>query len=389
MKLFGTKRGAAHYGKRVQGGRAPAPERDWDDEPYQERAEKPRRKKKKKRSVVKRVFVVLLVVLLLITGGIYALWAFNVEPPIGWVFDFDSWGSDGGSDGEVEDFANFEREIFTIVVAGQDGPGAFGRTDTLMVVSVDTGDGGSVNVVNIPRDTMADVSWNPRRINSVLPITRSADRLVDEVERMIGFRPDGYVIVDLDAFEALVDTIGGVEFNVPIRMLYSDPYDDPPLFIDLHPGYQHLNGARALQLVRFRAGYTDADIGRIRTQQAFLGAVAAELLQIRNVTRIGDLVRIFVDYVDTDLTVGNLIWFATEMMYTDSENVNFHTLPGQYDAWIGGVSYVILDLDEWLEMVNAYLNPLPVPVTEDNVRVVTRRDGSVQVVGGDRTLTPR
>ncbi|MCL2588770.1 MAG: hypothetical protein FWD84_05105, partial [Oscillospiraceae bacterium] len=59
------------------------------------------------------------------------------------------------------------------------------------------------------------------------------------------------------------------------------------------------------------------------------------------------------------------------------------------DAWVGGVSYQVLDLEAWLELVNTYLNPFPVPITEEHVQAFTWRDGSVQLVGEGFTLTPQ
>ena len=49
------------------------------------------------------------------------------------------------------------------------------------------------------------------------------EQLLMRVEEIIGFRPDGYVLVDLSVFEKLVDTMGGVTFNVPVDMHYEDP----------------------------------------------------------------------------------------------------------------------------------------------------------------------
>ena len=83
---------------------------------------------------------------------------------------------------------------------------------------------------------------------------------LDYVADIIGYRPDGYMLITLDAFVDIVDLMGGVEFDVPMDMFYEDSSQD--LFIDLKEGKQTLDGYAAMGLVRFRKGYYDQDLGR-------------------------------------------------------------------------------------------------------------------------------
>jgi LCP family protein required for cell wall assembly len=85
--------------------------------------------------------------------------------------------------------------------------------------------------------------------------------------------------VDFDGFVELVDSVDGVDFDVPVRMKYDDPTQN--LHIDLQKGPQHLDGPKAVQFMRFRqnnpgipGGYPDGDLGRIKAQQAFIKAFA-------------------------------------------------------------------------------------------------------------------
>jgi len=359
MKIFGTKRNAAHYERK--GGKA------------------------------RKIITALLILALLATGGVYAFTHFFIQPPTQGIFippprppaqdqtvptiEPKPW------DGESE-----FPEVFTLLVAGQDDVGERGLSDTVMLVTTDVTNG-RVNVLNIPRDLKVDEPWAMPKINSVYAWTGSIDRLMESVEALTGFLPDNYVMLDMQAFVDLVDVVGGVYFNVPRRMHYSDPFQD--LYIDLQPGYQQLDGDGAIQLVRWRqnnagtAGYADGDIGRIRTQQDFMGALARELLQIRNVTRIGEIAGIFTEHVRTDLPYGTIAWYATQLMDMDSENIVFLTVPHYLEG-----PYVILILDEWLEMLNTYLKPFPYEIREENLRVHTWKDGIVQLVGEGMTFTP-
>ena len=141
--------------------------------------------------------------------------------------------------------------------------------------------------------------------------------------------------MDLTGFAALVDAIGGVDFEVPIDMNYDDPYQD--LHIHFSAGMQHLTGEEALKVVRFRhnndgSGYGSEDIGRMETQQAFLKAVAKQTLTLSNLDKISEFANIFNAYVETDLSLGNLAWLGKEAISMGADAVSFSTLPGEWKS---------------------------------------------------------
>ena len=67
----------------------------------------------------------------------------------------------------------------------------------------------------------------------------------------------------------------------------------------IHICYRLLTGDDAMQVLRYRHdndmryGYPDGDLGRIKTQQAFLTAMVDQLLQIKNVTKINQFIQVF------------------------------------------------------------------------------------------------
>ena len=138
------------------------------------------------------------------------------------------------------------------------------------------------------------------------------EQLLMRVGEIIGFQPDGYVLVDLSAFEQLVDTMGGVTFNVPVDMHYSDPSQN--LTIDLSAGEQHLNGEQAMQVVRFRSGYANADIGRTEVQRAVLKAAMKQWLRPQTLAALPGLWRIYKENLTTDLSARNLLWMARVLL---------------------------------------------------------------------------
>ena len=174
--------------------------------------------------------------------------------------------------------------------------------------------------------------------------------MADVITEQLGLPVDYTVQVDLQGFVAIVDAIGGVEFDVPIDMHYEDPYQD--LYIHINKGLQRLSGEDALKVVRFREGYASQDLGRMNTQQAFLKAAAKQTLTPANLDKIDDFVKIFQSYVETDLTLGNLAWLGKEAIGMGSDAISFSTLPGEWKS-----PYIYLDQEAVLTLVNEHLNP--------------------------------
>lgn len=244
-----------------------------------------------------------------------------------------------------------KENFYTILVSGVDDGN--GGSDTNILVAVDAA-GGSIYGVSIPRDTHTYFNDKDRKINSAYSIG-GMELLSDVTADLLGIPVDYTVKVDLQGFEALVNALGGVYFDVPLDMNYDDPYQD--LSIHVAKGYQRLNGADALGVVRFRhnndgTGYGSEDLGRMQTQQNFLKAVAKQTLTVANLDKVDDFVKLFQRYVETDLTLGNLAWLAKEAINMGVDNINFSTLPGEWKS-----PYIHLDPEATLTLVNQHLNP--------------------------------
>lgn len=184
--------------------------------------------------------------------------------------------------------AHLERKpyFYTILVSGVDDHN--GGSDTNILVAVDA-ENDYIYGVSIPRDTKAVINGKNHKINFAYNSGGTA-LLAETISQQLGIPVDFTVTVDLDGFAALVNAIGGVDFEVPISMNYDDPYQD--LHIHFSAGMQHLSGAEALKVVRFRhnndgSGYGSEDIGRMQTQQNFLKAVAQQTLTLSNVDKVG------------------------------------------------------------------------------------------------------
>ena len=268
---------------------------------------------------------------------------------------------------------------YTVLMVGRDY--ASNSTDTIMVIQMDT-KAHSIHCVSIPRDTLINITWagTPKKINAVYPGFENSGRdpvegLKTQIRNLLGFDVDCYVVVKLDAVVHAVNAIGGVWFDVPQDMYYVDYVQD--LYIDIKAGYQLLDGYDALRLCRFRDGYAGGDIQRIEVQHAFLKAMASQILSVGSIPHLGELIDILLWNVDTDLTAANIAWFARQFLACKSENIYFDTMPYGSACLINGVSFVSVEQNAWLDMVNACLNPYKEPVTVANVNLLmSNGDGS-------------
>lgn len=269
---------------------------------------------------------------------------------------------------EMELPASHREGVYNILICGTDDDGY--RTDTIIVAHLDE-ETHDVALMSVPRDTVVLTgNGGIMKINSVYA-GGGADgmaRLSKRLGAMLGFELDGYVLVNLEAFRETVDLVDGVEFDVPQDMYYQDPTQN--LHIDLKAGKQLLDGEKAMELVRFRKGYASQDIQRTKVQQEFLRALAKKVLSVSSLTKLKEFADVFSTYVTTDLTVGNMLYFAKALMQCDFDAMKTYTLEGE-GAMINGGSYYPLYAGKLVQVVNESFNPYDAPVTLDTVNVIT------------------
>jgi len=287
---------------------------------------------------------------------------------------------DGGR-GEIEEAR--EDSKYTFLLMGIDGTG---NTDVIIVGTFDTTEY-TLEFASIPRDTIVNVSWSLKKVNSIYSVMRNQNRneddaeakamkaVIDKFSDILGYRVDFWATINMRAFISLIDAIGGVWFDVPVGMNWYDP--ELNMTFSLSRGSQTLRGQQALGLMRYRAGYSNADIGRINTRQNFLKAAMEQILANKSSVNIANLAEIFLKYVKTDIPLNNLLWFGREFLKVSGEDINFTTMPHRLES-VGGGSYVSIILDEWLEIVNTKLSP--------STRVITEKDVSILTRGADKRL---
>lgn len=276
---------------------------------------------------------------------------------------------DTAQDAEVlAQAAHLERKpyFYTILVSGVDDHN--GGSDTNILVAVDA-ENDYIYGVSIPRDTKAVINGKNHKINFAYNSGGTA-LLAETISQQLGIPVDFTVTVDLDGFAALVNAIGGVDFEVPISMNYDDPYQD--LHIHFSAGMQHLSGAEALKVVRFRhnndgSGYTD--VGRAEMQRQVLVALAKKVVSWNSLTKVQEFVEIFQEYVKTDLSTTDMLYFASQAVGVDLDTgITQGTLKGRGEGVVRGYKYCfVFQAEDILPTLNELVNPYDQPLTEEDL----------------------
>lgn len=238
---------------------------------------------------------------------------------------------------------------YNVLVLGTDGGNT--RTDVMLVAQFDVPEK-KLRFLSIPRDTRVVIGKNAQKINSAYAIG-GLELTQKTVTELTGLELTHYITVDFDGFVEIIDLLGGVDFDVPQDMKYSDPVQD--LYINLKKGPQHLDGDKSEQLVRFRM-YPLGDLQRVAVQQDFLKALVEQKLTPSNLLKAGDLMDAVKEYADTDLTSGDIMRLVPTLTGFDTETIETYQLPGAPETR-SGISYYICNERETRALIEAHFLP--------------------------------
>jgi LCP family protein required for cell wall assembly len=210
---------------------------------------------------------------------------------------------------------------FNILIVGLDGrQGVNDRADTIILASLD-GENTKAQLLSIPRDTRVKIKGAWDKINAAYAYG-GIELTSETVSDFLDVKIDRYVVVNFNSLVKLVDEVGGIEVDVPVRMYV------PLEGIDLQAGKQHLDGEQVLAYSRFR-GTMEGDIGRVKRQQQVITLLIEEMLRVQNFTQISQMIPIYKEDVDTDLTIKEMIALARIAPEIMENGIETQVLPGE------------------------------------------------------------
>ncbi|MDD2190284.1 MAG: LCP family protein [Eubacteriales bacterium] len=221
-------------------------------------------------------------------------------------------------------------------------------TDTIMVASFDM-DAKHVDLISIPRDTYYHrKGYNGDGENKLNAAYRgdplNTAKAVNEI--LLGMPINYYAIVDYKGVETIVDSMGGVPMTIRKGgMYYKDPYDKPPLIISIPEGEQLLDGKQAVQFLRYRKGYLEGDLGRVKAQQEFMKSAFRQCISFD----LPKIAKTVFNNVESDITLGAATKLATKAIGISGDDIETYMLPNT--AQPDPPFYVIPDAEKTAEMI--------------------------------------
>lgn len=257
----------------------------------------------------------------------------------------------GDVKGDKKTAETLNRRVNILLLGIDDGdnesPGAPKRSDTLILAGVNPKNG-TINLLSIPRDTKVTIPGR-KGVDKIAHAYAygGADLSKRTVEQFLQVPIDYCVVANWQGFMRAVDILGGVDLYVEQDMNYKDPYAN--LDIQIKKGFQHLDGNKAGEYVRFRHDEL-GDIGRVQRQQRFLQALNDELFSIGTIFKLPALTSTIKQYVATDMPAMTMLKLANSIKGFKSGDLKTEMLPGKF-ATIDGVSYWVPNTEQTSKLV--------------------------------------
>ncbi|MGP9683366.1 LCP family protein [Brachybacterium sp. AOP3-A1-3] len=216
------------------------------------------------------------------------------------------------------------------------------RSDTMMLVHVPQ-DGSAAYIVSFPRDLQVDIPGHGEdRLNAALAYG-GVPLAVSTVEDYTQAPIDHVALIDFEGIQGLVDTLGGVDVQVP------ESFErDGMQFTE---GSQHLDGQEALTFARERKHLDGGDFARNENQQQLLKAITSELISGNTLSSPGkmrDTIAALSPYLTTDegLDSTEIVRLGLDNRNLRSSDLQFLAAPhGDPYTTSGGASVVASDED--------------------------------------------
>jgi len=223
------------------------------------------------------------------------------------------------------------------------------NTDSIMVVNYKPVSA-QISILSIPRDTKVKIDNEYRKINSAFwrgkgdgNTKAGIAQVVDCINQLFKIDIKYYAVLNLKCVRMVVNELGGVDYNIPFDMKYTARSQH--LYIDLKKGFQHLDGSKVLQLMRFRhpngtltrevlnnmKGYDGGDATRVDNNQKFIKEFFKQKAKpeiLLDIKRINRVLQIIVKNTETNLKFTDLIKYSKSAAGLASGKMNAFRLLG-------------------------------------------------------------
>ena len=246
------------------------------------------------------------------------------------------------ADPEIEKDEKLNQRINVLLLGIDDGDSEADdsepkRTDAMIVASFDPS-AHKISLLSLPRDTMVILPGHTQYEKLNAAYTYGGVAMAKQtIANLLRIPIHYYALANWQGFIEIINLIGGVDLYVDRDMHYEDPWAN--LKIDIKHGYQHLDGEKSGQYVRFRSDEL-GDIGRVQRQQKFLKALSLQMFSVNNIAKLPKIIATAKKYLETDMDTVTMIKAVRSFNIMADNNIRSGMLYGNfYDSPSSGISY--------------------------------------------------
>lgn len=324
---------------------------------------KKNKKKKKRRSIFK--WVVFPILFLLLSGTAYGAFLYSKAESV-----MDESYTPIERETKREQKVNPADENFSMLLVGVDDSevrnyDSGSRSDALILATFNK-KAKSVKLLSIPRDSYVYVPELGKKDKITHAHANGGIKsTIETVEGFLDIPVDYYVKMNFNAFIDVVDTLGGIEVEVPYALSEKDSKDRHNA-IKLKPGLQELNGEEALALARTRNH--DNDIERGKRQQEIIKAIMKKALNVQAITKYADVMEAVGNNMATDIPFNEMKALVSYASAGTSLDIETMTLLGE-DDYEGKKYIYTLDedvLDDTIRKLQVHLQIKDNSISNEN-----------------------
>ena len=225
-----------------------------------------------------------------------------------------------------------------------------------------------LSLISIPRDSYLPVSCRGGYDKITHSGSGGVSCTVESLENAFNIKINYYIKVNFFALIDIVNTVGGIETNVPFSFCEQNS-QDLSNSVCLNAGYQTLNGEEALALSRHRKTLQQGDIARGANQQLVIQGLINKLTSGRAVTNVDKLLNVAENNIQTNMNKDDMYGIfsllseiAAKSIYGDTSalQINTATLSGRdamiYTPWAGAELYYYTISDSSISAVTSEIN---------------------------------
>lgn len=205
------------------------------------------------------------------------------------------------------------KEPFTVLLMGVDSEQEDVRTasyngDSLMLITFNPKTLSST-ILSIPRDTYVPIACmkNQRKNKITHAAWQGESCMINTIQNFTGITIDYYVKINFKGVVKLVDSLGGIEVDVPLGFCEQDSDRNFGNLQCVEAGHQVLNGEQALAWARHRKSAGFDDFVRGQNQQLVVKGILNQLKNVRSLDTVYELMDTLGNNMQTNMTTNEIL----------------------------------------------------------------------------------